>query len=95
MQNMTWDELKKIWPYSLAMIPFIALFAYELATVLPQRPTTPDLVHGYTIAMSASHKTVYVSAGDLFLVLGPWVCAAVIALAGFWRIGLFQRLLRR
>jgi len=98
MQNVTTVEVKKIRPYVLAMIPFMALFAYELATMLPHRPSVPDLVHGYTIAMGGegdSSKKAYVSAGDLILMLAPFFAAFAIGMTGFWRAGLFRQFLRR
>ncbi len=82
MHTMSWDQMKKIWPYSLGSMPFIAVFAYELASVFPRRPVTPDLVHGYTIAMGIAHRTVYISAGDGVLLFGAWLCAAAVILTG-------------
>ncbi len=93
--NSNMDQVKKIRPYALLMIPFLALFAYELAVILPHRPRMPDLVHGYTIAMGRVDKAVYVSAGDLILIFGTWLCGAAVLLTGVWRAGLLQRALRR
>ncbi len=97
MQRVTWDELKRIRSYALAAIPFIALFAYELATLFSHRPAMPDLMHGYTIALGSdnSDKRVYVSAGDLTLLLGAFLCAFVIMAIGSWRAGLFRQFVRR
>ncbi len=89
------DQVKRIRPYALLMIPFLALFAYELAVILPHRPRMPDLVHGYTIAMGKVDTAVYVSAGDLILIFGTWLCGAAVLLAGIWRAGVLQRALRR
>ena len=96
MQNTSRADVKKIRPYALATIPFLALFAYELATVLPHRPTTPDPTHGYTIAMGSEGrgKPVYVSAGDLFLILAPFFCGFAIVATGSWRAGLGPRFRR-
>ena len=96
MPNLTGGQLKKFRLYALATIPFIALFAFELATVLLHRPSAPDLIHGYTIAIGSEGdgKPVYFSAGDLALILGPFLCGFAIQVVGLWRIGLFQRLRR-
>jgi hypothetical protein len=96
MRNINPDELKRIRSYALAAIPFIALFAYELATLFSHRPAMPDLMHGYTIALGSdnSDKRVYVSAGDLTLLFGPFLCAFVIMTIGAWRAGLFRQFLR-
>ena len=96
MPNTTNVDVKKMHPYILAAIPFLALFAYELATVLPHRPSAPDLVHGYTIAMGEGdgHKLTYVSAGDLALIMAPFFAALVINAIGWWRAGVFRNLFK-
>ncbi len=95
MPTVSWHQMKQIWPYSLGSIPFIAVFAYELAVVFPHRPLAPDPAHGYTIAMGIDHKTVYISAGDSVLLFGAWLCTAAVVLTGLWRIGMFQRFFPR
>ena len=95
MQTVSRDQLKKIRPYALGAIPFIVLFAYELAVILPHRPATSDLVHGYTIAAGNAHKMVYISTVDCVLIFGTFACAFAVIATGFWRTGLFQRLLQR
>jgi len=95
MQTISREQTKKIRPYALGVAPFIALFAYELTVILPHRPLTPDLVHGYTIAAGSAHKTVYISAVDCVLLFGTLLCAMAVILTGLWRMGLFQRFLQR
>ena len=95
MQNVN-TELRRIRAYALAASPFLALFAYELATLFSHRPAMPDLVHGYTVALGSegSDKHVYVSALDLSLLLGPFFCAFGIVAIGVWRAGLFKQFRR-
>ncbi len=95
MQNLSQDQLKKVRPYALAMIPFIAAFAYELALVLPHRPAAPDMARGYTISMGLNHGVVYISAGDCALMFGLVLCAAAIGVTGAWQAGVFQYFRRR
>ncbi len=95
MQNFTADQAKKIRLLALAIVPFLAVFAFELVVVLPHRPVMPDVVHGYTIPLGLDHKTVYITIGDLIMTFGAVFCGAAVFLAGFWRIGLFKQILRR
>ncbi len=96
MPKVAPPEIKRIRAYALATLPFIALFAYQLSTLLAHRPLVPDPMHGYTIALGSegSDKGVYVSSADLAWILIPFFIGFAITAIGLWRAGVF-RLLRR
>ncbi len=97
MSNLTSEQGKAVRLMALAMMPFIAFFAFEILCVLPHRPAAPDVLHGYTIplGLEGEGKTVYISVIDCVLTFGPFLCAGAICLFTFWRTGLFNQIRRR
>ncbi len=85
--------MKNIRVYALAVLPFIAFFAYQLDSLLRHRPQTPDMAHGYTIPLDIGDSGApnYISVLDCVLTFGPFLCAAVIIAIGMWRSGAFAR----
>jgi len=88
-------QLKKIRPYALATIPFLAVFAWELAFVLAHRPETPDILHGYAVPMGSDGKTVYMSVWDCVILFGSWLCGAAVMMTGLWQAGVFGQFVKR
>jgi hypothetical protein len=85
MRRYSFQKLKAIWPYSLAAIPFIGIFAYLIGVVFPHRPHTADVTSGFTIPMSIDSGTVYISTFDIMALIGVWAVAAAIIGLGLWQ----------
>ncbi len=83
---MTMFRFKPIIPYSLAALPFILVFIYQVGVVWPSRPLAPDATHGLTMAMQTRDHIVYVSQLDMWLAFGSWAAATAIILAGLWKV---------
>jgi hypothetical protein len=79
-------NLKGIRPYALGMIPFLGLFVYELAVVLPTRPTVADATRGFVIPIGIENKTVFMSQMDAVVLFGAFLVAAAISGMGFLRV---------
>jgi|GEM_PF-1489127 len=83
-------NLKRIRPYALAAMPFIALFIYQVAVALPKRPTIADAARGFVIPIGVEDKTVYMSQMDAVVLFGALLMVAIII-----GVGLLKALRRR
>lgn len=89
MLKVSSGELKAIRPYSLGAMPFIGLFIYQIAIVLPQRPTVADSAKGFVIAIGVEDKTVYMSQMDAIILFGAFLIA--FAIIGMGLLKVFRR----
>jgi len=87
---MEFYNLKAIRPYAFGATPFIGLFIYQIAVVLPQRPTVADAAKGFVIPIGVENKTIFMSQVDAIILFGALLVGALII-----GIGLLKALRRR
>ncbi|MBK8197795.1 MAG: hypothetical protein IPK75_05440 [Acidobacteria bacterium] len=84
--------MRIFWPHWVGSAVCIALFAWQLAFVFPDRPREPDPVKGYTIEFELQPEAVYVSALDLTLIFGIFLTGMAITAFGLWRVQNAQKI---
>jgi hypothetical protein len=85
--DLSFEKLRRIWPYALGAMPFIAIWCYLLIVYFPGHPKTPDPATGRTLELGFSHgqDSVYIAGWELAMMLGVFACAAVIIGIGLFR----------
>ncbi len=80
---LPFQQFRSIRLYAIGALPFLLVFACELAFVWEKRPATP--IAAFTHAMQINGHTVYLSTADMVVTFGAFLIAAAIIGTGLWR----------
>jgi hypothetical protein len=84
--------VKRYRTYVLAALPFMAIFAYWVLRIIPNRPEVSDPLHGYTlpIGLDDNGPPHYVSTFDGLMTFVSFAIAFLIMGIGMWRARAFR-----